>query len=88
MQKRVFLHADVDERRLEIVLKVLNASFEDGADHALLRGMLDLEFLKVAVFKDGNPCFQFLRIDNYLAVHVLVGSCGPLEFEKVFQHLF
>jgi len=45
VEEGVLLQPDVDERRLEVVLKVLDASLEDAADKALVLGMLDLELL-------------------------------------------
>ena len=70
VQKRVLLEADVDERRLEIVLEVLDAPLEYAPDEPLGLWVLDHEFLEAAVFKDRDAGFEFFHVYYYFALQL------------------
>ena len=70
MKESVLLETDVDERRLQVVLKVLNAPLEHASDQALFFRMLHHELLESPVFHDGNARLQFFDVNYDLALHL------------------
>ena len=47
-----------------------------------------MKFLETTVLKNGNPGFEFFRIDDDLTVEMVVGLGDPLEFEEVLYKHF
>ena len=72
MQKRVFLLTDVHERRFQTFFEILNATFEDGADHALFADAFEFVFFEHAVRKQRRAFFERLRVDDQFAEPVAV----------------
>ena len=70
MQERVLLEPNVDERRLEIVLEVLDAPLEYAPHEALGLRVLDHELLEAAVFKDRDAGFELFHVYYYLALQL------------------
>ena len=64
VQKGVLLQADIDERRLEVVLEVLHASLEDAADEPLVLGMFDHVLLEPTVLHHRHTRFETLHVDD------------------------
>ena len=85
VEERVLAHADVDERGLEVVLQILDAAPEDGADEALVGRVLDLELLEAAVLEDGDARLELLGVDDDLAREMVGLARDPLELEEILR---
>ena len=85
MQEGIALHADVDEGGLEVVLEVLDAALEDGADETLFGGVFHLIFLEAAVFQHGDAGLEFFGVDDDFPGKMTFRPGNPFEFEKVFS---
>ena len=55
------------------------------ADEAFLGGALDVEFLKLAVFRPATRSFERLGVDDDLLVDFLFGPDEPLNFFTRFE---
>ena len=64
VQKGVLLQADIDERRLEVVLEVLHAALENAADQPLDFGMFDPVFFEPTVLHHRHARFETLHVDD------------------------
>jgi hypothetical protein len=64
MEERIFLEADVDEHRLQAVLDVFDAAFENAPDDVAIGFALDAVFLEHSVLHQGDAPFEFFGIDD------------------------
>ena len=71
MEERILLQPDVDERRLQVVLQILDPPLEDAPHESLLHRVLHLELLHPAVLNHGNAGFQFLNVHHNFALLAL-----------------
>ena len=83
MQKCVLGKTDVDERRLQVILQVLDASLEDAADETLLLRMFDHELLETAVLQDGDARFELFDVDDDFTLRLVA-----LEQLEQVNHVF
>ena len=58
------LITDVDERRLQAGIEVLDPPLEDAANHPVVGLALDLELLQDAVDEQRDALFERLGIDD------------------------
>ncbi len=72
VEEGVLRVADVDERRLEAGVQVLDPALVDAADHPVVGLALDLELLEAAVDEERHALLQRLGIDDELAVRALL----------------
>ena len=87
VQERVFLEADVHERRLQTRFEVLDLALEDAGDDVLFGGALDAELLELAFFHDGDPILQRLGVDNDFLGDPFPATAGQ-QFFTFSQNLF
>ena len=71
MQKRILLVADIDERRLESILKVSNLALVDAAHHAWVVHALNGQVLELSLDRHRHAGLKGFRIDEDLLVGVL-----------------
>ena len=63
-KESILVVADIDERRLEAGVEVLDTSLVDTADHPIVGLAFNLEFLEAAIDEQCHPFFKGLRVDD------------------------
>ena len=76
MEEGVLLEADIHEHRLQAVLDVFDAAFEDGADDVAVALALDGVLLEHAVFEQGDAALEPLGVDDELVTGLARGQAN------------
>ena len=80
MQEGVFFEADVHEHRLEAMLDVLDAAFENAADDVAFGGTFDGVFFKLAIFQQGDAAFEPFAVNDELVAGLASETKHPFDF--------